>query len=76
MLELCAKYVNESNSEELVDRLVECVKRGVGMPTRVGYYSVSLYFLIDLLIIALELRSSLRRYPTHIIKQLLHTLLA
>ncbi len=38
MLELCAKYVNESNSEELVDRLVECVKRGVGMPTRVGYY--------------------------------------
>lgn len=37
MLDLCTKYVTEENAEELVDRLVECVKRGVGMPTRVGY---------------------------------------
>eukprot|EP00026_Physarum_polycephalum_P000236 Phypoly_transcript_00236.p1 GENE.Phypoly_transcript_00236~~Phypoly_transcript_00236.p1 ORF type:complete len:1888 (+),score=384.04 Phypoly_transcript_00236:110-5665(+) len=36
MLDICAKYVTDENAEELVDRLVECVKRGVGMPTRVG----------------------------------------
>ena len=40
MLDICAKYVTEENAEELVDRLVECVKRGVGMPTRVGYEKI------------------------------------
>lgn len=43
MLEICAKHVTEENVEELVDRLVECIKRGVGMPTRVGY--IFLFFL-------------------------------
>jgi len=36
-LEMCVKHVDSSNIEDLVERLVEVVKRGVGMSTRVGY---------------------------------------
>lgn len=36
-LDFCVKHVDENNVEEVVDGLIEVVKRGVGMSTRVGY---------------------------------------
>lgn len=35
-LDICAKHVENSNVEELVVKLVELIKSGVGLPTRVG----------------------------------------
>jgi proteasome component ECM29 len=35
-LDLCVKYVDSSNSEEVTRRLIEILKTGVGMPTKTG----------------------------------------
>lgn len=35
-LEICVKYVDSSNVDELVGKLLEVIKQGVGLPTRYG----------------------------------------
>src|SRR4051812_36572331 len=35
-LEFCLKYVDSQNAEELVNKIVEVIKVGVGLPTKVG----------------------------------------
>lgn len=36
ILEICVKYIDKQNSEEVVLKLIELIKTGVGIPTKVG----------------------------------------